>query len=1219
MRIRSDSSTAQREIQALRRELATLRGQLDQTERSADGAGNEIDQLGDESQQTATQIGRMGDAAQRTSRETQGLTRGVGAATGGTQVFTRSLSGLGSVLGGLGLVAAGAGVFRVGANSVEASVKVEGFRNSLTALYGDAQIANTVLADLQKLSLLPGITFESAVQGAVRLKTVGVEGVRAEGVIREFGNAAALAGASSVELGRSLVGFTQILSRGKVSQEEINQVLEAVPLIGVSIREAFGSIDAETIRAQLDAAGQGVQDFTDILVNQLSKGARASADSTRNAFSNLENATFRLHAAIGERLSPAVREATGFLTELANTTADFVAGTNDATRSATSYADALMTASTAAAVNTAIQERIKFLEQERAALEESTEAFNVSFSRRGQETDLGTQYREAGEELTRLTAALNNTTAAAEHFGNVQNQLLSEARDITQTITDLETRRAGETARAYGQTTREIREQREALAETQKEIGENAVVLRALASANTVVTAATEKTTAATEESTKAVKEATVEIITYAEAIRQVQANIEAYVEEQALITDFGTFWEIAAGHADGYSTAIDFTTTSVVNLKNELDALTAIFNEQNVVINENGVLLDEETQALLRYLATLDALEESLANVERGLDAHNAALVNPAVSDAVRSLRAYNDVLSDTGVAFETIDSISDRLTQSIRDQASAFDDLRADVDTAEISLDNIDETFNRIPDPIDTAIVSMEDFETVALRALRDIGGELSAFEGNLGGIGIGIDNLVTLFSNPVSFAAGTLGAVIEGLSNINEFGGALGLPEGFFDDPVPGQARVNPQNIVQNEQRAADQVHQAGIARNLNVDDPLAQIEILRGNDPGIFQRHNTRAFIEENFPELVDVIYPSTETTSPTSPAGRSTAQQPNLRALTDVQSAYIQSLGFDPSQYGYDSRRNAFVKTAQGNGPTLLYDDSVAFDEARTAQAPAGSELGTPSATAATPDPLGTFSLTRGEREDLAPYQTAVREAENAIEDLTEDSTPQEIADAYQALVFAQTNLSNISEGIIRAAAEAERITGTAATNAITNLGLDLGDDLRTANNSLISTLGDVGFEVVGGIENIREAIDVSDISSAFRRIPEEVEAAAGAEPEPEAEPDVLAGVHRFSGAESRRLGILRTNVDAAEDAVRLLDENSTEAEITAAYTDLADAERDLYATQIGFIQSATGITEEARQDAFTLAEGVFGRELFDANQKLVRALGDVGLTTRSDV
>ena len=104
-----------------------------------------------------------------------------------------------------------------------------------------------------------------------------------------------------------------------------------------------------------------------------------------------------------------------------------------------------------------------------------------------------------------------------------------------------------------------------------------------------------------------------------------------------------------------------------------------------------------------------------------------------------------------------------------------------------------------------MDPAIVSMEDFETVALRALRDIGNELSAFEGNLGNVGTGIDNLVTLFSNPTSFAAGTLGAVIEGLSNINQFGGALGLPDDFFDDPAGGQARVNPQNVAQNQQQA------------------------------------------------------------------------------------------------------------------------------------------------------------------------------------------------------------------------------------------------------------------------------------------------------------------------------------------------------------------------------------------------------------------------------
>ena len=707
--IRASTRQPRQEIEALRRDILQLRTQLGQTQGASNTAGQAVDRFGDEAREAAMGVTTLGRSIFQTSeqakrfdgvfratdgrlREANGryvkgrealddMGRSFGRASGGAQVFTRSLGSLGGVLGGLGLVAAGAGVLRVGANSVEASVKVEGFRNSLTALYGDAQIANSVLADLQELSLLPGITFESAVQGAVRLKTVSVEGERSIGVIREFGNAAALAGASTDAVGRSLVGFTQILSRGKVSQEEINQILENVPLIGNSIREAFGSIDAEVIRDQLEAAGQSTQDFADILVNQLSMGARASADSTRNAFSNLENATFRLHAAIGDRLSPAVREATGFLTDLANTTADFVAGTNDATRSATSYADALMMASNAAAVNSAIQERIKFLEQERAGLEAAAAGSANYFEIRGRERDAGRQYREAGEELDVLRTALGNTAAATEHFQGVQNELLETQQGITQEIIRLEAQRAGETARAYGQTTQDIRDQREALAETQEQIGENAVVLRALASASTTAAAATDESTAATKESTAATKEATVEIITYAEAIRQVQANIEAYVEEQALLTDFGTFWEIAAGQADGYSTAIDLTTVSVVNLKNELDALTTIFNENNVVSNENGVVLDEETQALLRFLATLDGLDESLANVESRLDAHNAALVNPAVSEAIDALRDYNDVLLEAGVNFQSVDDISDRLTDSIREQASAFDELRSAV----------------------------------------------------------------------------------------------------------------------------------------------------------------------------------------------------------------------------------------------------------------------------------------------------------------------------------------------------------------------------------------------------------------------------------------------------------------------------------------------------------------------------------------------------------
>ena len=233
--------------------------------------------------------------------------------------MARATGGLGTQLASLGFATIATELTQYTADIVRAAVKVEGFRNSLTALYGDAQIAERVLNDLREAAQLPGITFEGAVRGAIRLKTVGIEGTRALNTIKEFGNAAALSGASTEEMTRAIVGLTQNVSRGQIEQDNLNQILENVPLIGNAIREAFNSIDAEVIRDQLDAAGQGVQDFTDILVNQLSKGARASADSTANAFSNLGNAVFELQAQIGEGLTPTVRAGAEALTGFFNT------------------------------------------------------------------------------------------------------------------------------------------------------------------------------------------------------------------------------------------------------------------------------------------------------------------------------------------------------------------------------------------------------------------------------------------------------------------------------------------------------------------------------------------------------------------------------------------------------------------------------------------------------------------------------------------------------------------------------------------------------------------------------------------------------------------------------------------------------------------------------------------------------------------------------------
>ena len=1220
IRLNADTARAKQNIETLEREVQNLRQRLGETSASARQASAGVDAVGTQSRETAGQVkivsasfesleNRMhdsrraaltlrdrmnllnaelaenrkalltADAAQkgiidtrnRAIRVNQGLLRSeqqrnsavlagltqerreLRGATQATGRFSQATSILGANLAAVGIDIATRGVVNFTRESIGAAVRVEGFRNSLTALYGDAQIASNVLAGLQELAQLPGITFESAVMGAVRLKTVGVEGERAEAVIREFGNAAALAGASTDEVGRSLVGFTQILSRGKVSQEELNQILENVPLIGNSIREAFGSIDAETIRDQLDAAGQSVQDFADILVTQLSMGARASADTAANAFSNLRNATFELQAAIGERLLPALADTTrgftGFLEALTN----LIEGNTFARKSAEDFTEAISgTTASVKSLLPELDEYIRRLDQQRRsrggispaqldALNEAKDLYGLVSGAIGGNT-------EAIAELeTRTTSAKNALDAA-----NTEQERLKAAIDAV----DPSIRSERDSIQGLNA---DFQANAERVSEAQSEYDQ----------LNRVFTAVNEETETL-KTSIAALEPPTATLVT------RTRALVETVRELPSEITAVRDAFDVLAPTAVRVNAIFDDLNTSLVDTQGELESLDAV------------------TQNIIQDLQDLEGLAHVRAVIAERTDVNNANLINQAVSEGVESLREYVDVMGEVQGEFETTDAISDRLTQSIRDQASAFDDLRGDVASAEISLGDIDETFDRIPDAIDPAIISMEDFETVGLRALRAIGDELSAFEGNLGGIGVGIDNLVTLFSNPANFAAGTLGAVIEGLANINQFAGTLGLPEGFFDDPVPGQAQVNPQNAAQNEQSAADQVHQAGIARNLNVDDPLAQIEILRENDPGIFQRHGTRGFIEQNFPDLVDVIYPQTTGAS----------AQYNLYQRGQAIRAGAPTAG----QTALAAAREAEANSAAARDA----EAAAALSDIPEPDLP--PEIADPLAEIA--DPLTTFSFTRDERATLAPYLTAVRVAENAIEDLTADSTPQEIADAYQDLVFAQTNLSNISEGIIRVAEETGRITGTAATNAITTLGLDLGDDLLTANNALISTLGDVGFEVIGGIENMREAIDVSDISSVFRMIPAEVEAAAEAEPEPEPEPEPAAELQStFSFSRDQRgiLAPLQGEVRAAQDFIDdFLNEDSSPEEIRDAYADLTDAETALFNQKVQFILLATGITDEARGRALMVEGQIFNREIRDANGDLVDAFEDIG-------
>ena len=660
----------------------------------------------------------------------------------GAGFLNRAVSDLTGTLGAFGVIEAGAAVLNFGRESVGAAVKVEGFRNSLTALYGDAQIAERTLADLQMLAQLPGITFEGAVEGAVRLKTVGVEGDRALNVIREFGNAAALSGATTQEMTRAIVGFTQNLSRGQIEQDNLNQILENVPLIGNAIRESFNSIDAETIRDQLDAAGQSVHDFADILVNQLAMGARASADTAANAFSNLGNATFELQAAIGERLLPIVADATRGFTGFIEAITNLIEGESFATKSADEFTAAL--SGTTAGVRTLLpelDEYIRRLDQQRRSrggitpqqLEDLNEAKDLY---RVVSEAIGGNAEAIAELESRTTSAKDALDAA-----NAEQERLKTAIDAV----DPSIRRERDSLQGLNE---------DLVANTRRvsEAQGNYDDLRSVLTSATEEVNTVRESIAEAEPPTTALRTATVNLT---DSIRELPPELTAVRTSLERISPFAE--QVNAQFTTFNETLGEYVRVSgivVSSAEKEREALDAV------------------SKQIIQQTQDAEGLADAQQNLTTRTDAHNAALVNPAISDAVQSLRDYNDVLLESDVNLKDVDDISRDLTESIREQGTGFDDLRADVEGTQDPFDDFQDTIQDIPADIDLMNDAFDTFGRDTISILGTVDRALGGLGGTLGAVAQALGEFGEFAQDPAAFGINFIGDFIADLQDAFTF---------------------------------------------------------------------------------------------------------------------------------------------------------------------------------------------------------------------------------------------------------------------------------------------------------------------------------------------------------------------------------------------------------------------------------------------------------------
>jgi len=202
-------------------------------------------------------------------------------------------------------------VLLVAKSSFSAAIEMESLKLGLASVAGSAQEAEGQMKELHEIAKLPGLGLQEAIQGSTRLQAVGINAQLANKALMEFGNALARVGKGREELSGVILALTQIVGKGKVTAEEINQIAERVPEVRKVMMEAFGTASTEAIQKMNISA----ESFIETLVSGFEKLPRVIG-GTRNEIENFNDAVYEAKVAVGQALLPVFTQVLGVLTKL---------------------------------------------------------------------------------------------------------------------------------------------------------------------------------------------------------------------------------------------------------------------------------------------------------------------------------------------------------------------------------------------------------------------------------------------------------------------------------------------------------------------------------------------------------------------------------------------------------------------------------------------------------------------------------------------------------------------------------------------------------------------------------------------------------------------------------------------------------------------------------------------------------------------------------------
>lgn len=200
----------------------------------------------------------------------------------------------------------------IGAASIKAAGNMEQMKNGLASMMGGAAAASAELVKLQEIAKLPGINLNQAIAGSLRLQAVGLSADQARKSMTSFSNALTLAGGNSEDLAGVTLALTQIVSKGKVFAEEINQIAERVPQVRKAMMNIWGTADTEALQKM----GISTEDFITKVTDELAKLPKATG-GINNAIDNTGQAITMFLANLGEDINKTF-DVTGIVTAFAD-------------------------------------------------------------------------------------------------------------------------------------------------------------------------------------------------------------------------------------------------------------------------------------------------------------------------------------------------------------------------------------------------------------------------------------------------------------------------------------------------------------------------------------------------------------------------------------------------------------------------------------------------------------------------------------------------------------------------------------------------------------------------------------------------------------------------------------------------------------------------------------------------------------------------------------